>query len=265
MADETLNEEQKLAVEALIELKRICDKHNLKLFLIAGTCLGAVRHKGMIPWDDDIDVGLLYDDWHKLRKILPKELNGRFEYVDDEIENTWPRFFGKILYNRKSCVDIFLIAKWTDDPVSARIHWSISKIARDLYYKSINYHIPFVIRPEWSTLRRIRRCITPAIKKILYFIPHFFFNRNDCIRLARWNDSFFEGKEANCYINIYSVYSMNKETLKSEWIENVSQVEFEGESYNTVGDTDAYLTHLYGDYMTPPPAEKQVCVHGETF
>lgn len=63
----------------------------------------------MIPWDDD--VGLLYGDWYKLRGILTKELNPKFQYVDEAIEDTWLKSFEKILYERTNCIDLFLLAR----------------------------------------------------------------------------------------------------------------------------------------------------------
>ena len=92
-----LNLHQKMAVEALENLQEICDKHGLKLYLLAGTVLGAVRHKGMIPWDDDIDIGLKYEDWMTLRSVLTTELDSRFEYLDYENTPGFPRLFGKIV------------------------------------------------------------------------------------------------------------------------------------------------------------------------
>ena len=82
-----LDDNQKKAVEALVELKRICDRHNIEFYLIAGSCLGAVRHKGMIPWDDDVDVGFLYDDWKKLKSVISDELQNGFSYIDNDIDS----------------------------------------------------------------------------------------------------------------------------------------------------------------------------------
>ena len=62
------------------ELRRICQKHQIKHFVIAGTLLGAVRHKGFIPWDDDMDFGLLRADYEKLLQVLPTELGERFYF-----------------------------------------------------------------------------------------------------------------------------------------------------------------------------------------
>ena len=60
-------------LQLLNELLRVCNKHNIKVYVFAGTLLGAVRHKGFIPWDDDADVCLLHDDYVKLCKVAPKE------------------------------------------------------------------------------------------------------------------------------------------------------------------------------------------------
>ena len=82
-----LDDKQRKAVEALLELKRICDRNCIKFFLMAGSCLGAVRHKGMIPWDDDIDVGFLQQDLEKLKSVIQKELGNGFSFNTSEKMN----------------------------------------------------------------------------------------------------------------------------------------------------------------------------------
>lgn len=78
-------------IEVLEEIKRICDKYKIKYFAEWGTLLGAVRHKGIIPWDDDIDIGMLRDDWNRFAQIAPRELDAWFEmkniYNDTEQDN----------------------------------------------------------------------------------------------------------------------------------------------------------------------------------
>ncbi len=216
-----LNEHQKNAVGALECLKKICDENGISFYLLAGTALGAVRHKGMIPWDDDIDVGLRYDDWYKLRKILPDALKGtKYTYVDDEVDKKFPRMFGKIICEGQGCIDIFLIVKWTPNRFRGYIHWQIRRCAV-LFYQ-ISVHIQkvkgygFKIKPlKW----KIRYYVVYTMRYILYLLTRIFFGRDDYVKLARWNEKFFENKDTGWYINLYSIYTMQKEMLKAEWID----------------------------------------------
>ncbi len=257
-----LDEHQLLAVRALEKLQNICDNHNIQFFLLAGTTLGAVRHEGMIPWDDDIDVGFCRKEYDEVRKYLIEELDDGFEYVDEQAVDNFPRLFGKILYKGHSCVDVFLIAKWHTG-MRGKIQFRIHKFAVDMYKISLNYKTPG--RPNRSLYRRVKTKTILAVEKVIYMIIKIKYKKMDFIRLARWNENYFERHKSDCYINLYSVYSMEKEIIKTEWINQTSTVTFEGKIYNTVGDVDAYLTKLYGNYMVPPSEDKRKKIHQETF
>ena len=257
------DEHQAAAVRALELLSSICQKHGIGYLLIAGTCLGAVRHKGMIPWDDDIDVGFTYNDWYRIRRILPKELTEGYEYLDYEVREGFPRLFGKILYQHESCIDIFLIAKWTSNRLLGKIHWEITRFSTQFYIYSTGYVQN--IRANQSSDEKRKTQITHAVRRFLFQLFDLFCDSSDYIRVAKWNEDYFGRHKYDCYINLYSVYSMRKEMLKKEWVERTSIVSFEDEEYLTVGDTDAYLRHLYGDYMKLPPEEKRKRLHAETF
>lgn len=71
-----------IEVEILTEIGRVCDKHGIRWFLHAGTLLGALRHGGPIPWDDDADIGMMHDDFERFRKVAPKELGSRFAFIE---------------------------------------------------------------------------------------------------------------------------------------------------------------------------------------
>ena len=81
---EELHQLQSVLLEMLIELDRICKKHDIRYCIIAGTLLGAVRHKGFIPWDDDLDVAMTRSEYRRFREVCVSELNtSRFFFQDD--------------------------------------------------------------------------------------------------------------------------------------------------------------------------------------
>lgn len=69
-------------LDLLSELDRVCKKYNIKYYAAFGTLLGAIRDKGFIPWDDDIDVWLLRDEYERLKQVAPKEFTGKYYYQD---------------------------------------------------------------------------------------------------------------------------------------------------------------------------------------
>lgn len=253
----SLDHEQQYAVDALREIDRICKLHNIQYLLVAGTTLGAVRHKGMIPWDNDIDIGLTYDNWMALRKVIVEELDHKFTYIDDVVDSTYPRFFGKVLYDGLGCLDVFLLAKWPVSDLNSFIHWRIRKFAVEGYKFEINKMVNLSFK-EAKTVKFFIHILSTKVQKVIYFILHPFVNKDFYSKIARNLEKFYNNATEYQYINLYSIYPRKKEYIKREWVELPSMVPFEGEEYPTMGDTDAYLTHLYGDYMTPPPENQRV-------
>lgn len=96
--------------DMLREIDRICRKHEIKYFISYGTMLGAVRHGGYIPWDDDVDVAMLRSEFEKFRQIAPKELNERFSYESHVNHNGYHYFFDRI-----TARDTYFASKYSDD------------------------------------------------------------------------------------------------------------------------------------------------------
>lgn len=89
---EELERLKKTEMEVLAAFIEICEKHDLPYFLNGGTAIGAVRHQGFIPWDDDMDVGMLRDDYEKFLQVAPKEMEGKFELMNAEINKDCPGY-----------------------------------------------------------------------------------------------------------------------------------------------------------------------------
>lgn len=92
-------------IEVLLEIDRICKKNNLTWFAGWGTLLGAVRHNGFIPWDDDIDILMMRDDYDKFIKLLPSELDKEFDYLHHSVTKEYKEYFLRILNSREIRID----------------------------------------------------------------------------------------------------------------------------------------------------------------
>lgn len=100
--EEILKALQKTELEMLKIIDRICRKHNIKYFLVWGSMLGAVRHHGFIPWDDDIDIGMLREDYERFRQVPQEEWEGMYELVDPMDDNVLHRYAYPQLYKKNS-------------------------------------------------------------------------------------------------------------------------------------------------------------------
>ena len=105
-----LNTLRVIEKDMLREIDRICRKHDIKYFISYGTMLGAVRHGGFIPWDDDVDVAMLRSEFEKFRQIAPKELNNCFSYESHVNHNGYHYFFDRI-----TARDTYFASKYSDD------------------------------------------------------------------------------------------------------------------------------------------------------
>ena len=100
----SLKDHQTVLLELLQVFDRVCKKHNIRYMLFAGSLLGAVRHCGFIPWDDDLDVVLLREDYNKLSNIRPEEWGDSY-YFQYEFSNHWPMHFSKLRKNNTTCLE----------------------------------------------------------------------------------------------------------------------------------------------------------------
>ena len=245
---------QKVLVEMLDEFVRVCNKNKLEYFLVGGTCLGAVRHKGFIPWDDDIDVGMPREDYEKFLEVAPKDLKKEYflDYYKTDEENHFG--FAKIKKNNTTFLsryryslhngfflDVFPIDYCNSrDSFKTKISASLSRcMLETLKYRDGNL-------PKISSLRR------PYIS-----LPYLVFSNRT---IHKKIDKLYtrQNNGTRKYCTIYSGgYYYKKDIYPYDVVFPYSIVEFHGKKYHTYHDTDAYLTSLYGNYMELPPMEKR--------
>ncbi|MBQ8606195.1 MAG: LicD family protein [Clostridia bacterium] len=258
MSKATLKEHQKALLSLLTELDRVCRRHDIKYMLFAGTLLGAVRHGGFIPWDDDADVIMLRSDYDKFMSIAPSELEPEKFFLQREFSEHWPMFFSKLRLNGTACIeryhpkdleshrgvyiDIFPCDNLSDIGFKRKLQYYASKIviAKGLFKRG--YLTDSTAKKLFMTACRVLPCK-----------PFWKFTINRKQNSTRMLHSFF-GASQRYEKNIY----------ERAWLESVAELSFEGKSFFVPTEYDKILTHLYGDYMTPlPESERGAKVHAE--
>ncbi len=238
----------------------ICKKENIRYFLLGGTALGAVRHKGFIPWDDDIDVGLPREDYKKFLKVVNKYLPEYYFIQNAFTDKNFPFNFSKMRDSRTTFVettcqnikmnhgvyiDIFPIDGYSSSKIS---QWVFKFQNRLLTRRIIEV---FVLDNSFKTLRsktvsNILRIIYPDYRKAV-MKRHKLYQR-------------FNYQACEYAANFCGAWAEREIMLKSCFGEGVTG-EFEGIEVMLPEKIDQYLTNVYGDYMTLPPEEKRVGHH----
>ena len=245
-------------VEILDEIVRICDKHDLQYFLIGGTLLGAVRHQGFIPWDDDLDIAMPRKDYNKFKKICKTEVDSKFYLHSIDFDDKYWVSFVKMrkkdtLFEPEQdatidspykgvYVDIFPL-----DNASKELG-----LFQTLRVKMCKGLTSFQYRRRNATM--ITK--TPTVIKLLSPILGLFSIKT----LSKFNDSlmaFNKNDNAPYFINIGSFINYKKQTMPKEKYLPSTEVLFEGKYYSAPKDYDYVLHRLYGDYMQLPLENKR--------
>lgn len=262
ITNQELKQLQSTELDILNEFDRICKKHNIDYILTAGTLLGAIRHNGFIPWDDDIDVAMSRENYNKFIKIQKKELNNEKYYFQSmETDKEFGLPFGKLrrkntLYLETTSplskekqgiwIDIFPIDKISENKLIAFITF-----VRVFYYKTI---IAFKLNFKYAST---------GIKKLIFNIIKFlskFYSiesaKKHYYRIIEKENK----KETKMCINHGGAYLL-KEIVPINYYNNITNHKFENKDYYIPIKYDEFLTSIYGDYMTPPPIEKRKAHH----
>jgi len=192
-------------------------------------------------------VGMTLENYRAFEKIIESCHMEEFRISHCLNNRKHPRLFAKITYQGEHCIDIFPVVKTSDNRLLRRSQWLLRNVLYKAYLVKIRAFHPIRLAGKIKMALAFPLCALLTIRLI--------------IRLARWNESRFEKKDTSCYINLYSIYSMEKELIKAEWVKELAPVTFEGEEYLAFKDTHAYLTHLYGDYMKLPPEDQRRASH----
>ena len=259
----SLEETQKEAIRLLTEFSEICEKENLRYYLACGTCLGAVRHEGFIPWDDDIDVYMPRPDYEKLLALNPQ--GNDCKILDPESPNyAWP--FGKFVstttsFEEYSCdtphdygvfIDIFPLDGLPSPQKKAnRYHKYVSLLC-------MIYFFVYIHRSDFPSTSASKSQII-KIAKIIKVLMSQKRYRSILNRLARKYD--FNSSE---FVATHKSQAFSHpEVLPRSLFNDTSNVSFEGYTFKTMANPEQYLEIKYGANWNTPKI--RTCDHGKAY
>lgn len=259
METEELEKLQKVEFEILVELDKYCKNHEIKYSLIAGTLLGAVRHKGFIPWDDDIDIAMTRSEYTKFcnciaKNPIPSLIFSNFEnYKYCEISHGKVGKVGTVFLQKGDVESVGHHEIWVDifpfdkTPINVKNSETI-KIGKEL----IMLTRANVLRTDDNLIKRIVRLIIR-----LYPFRHKRMKKN-VQKLKELDLKILDNYE---WISLSCLESIKKWRYPSKLLENYTEIMFDGYPFMVFNGYKEILSILYGDYMQLPPETERVCKH----
>ena len=260
MKELSLKEIKAVEFELLTVFDSFCKKHNIRYFLSNGTLLGAVKYKGFIPWDDDVDVLVTRADYMRMLELFQDderyqlfahEKNANYKYPFAKLCDMTTRKLEQNIDNGVALgidMDIFPLDAWNAD---------LQKAEKEVKYIKMN-----MLLLGWSKLKRadslnpLKRVIKGVLMCFCKMCGSGLFIRN----IIRASKRCTEGCVPYVGCKSWCIYG-TREIIPASVFENVFDVEFEGAVFSAPVGYDTYLRSLYGDYPEDPPIEKQKTHH----
>lgn len=247
----TDSERKSLQLEMLDELHKVCTENGLRYSLAYGTLLGAIRHKGFIPWDDDVDIMMPYEDMIRFKELLRSK---NISYLDLTINKDFLWFFSRIVSNNTYSlggryakeygvsIDLYPVVHIVDDQEAIERFLNKGNNLADKVNKMIYYRQLLRLLIPVKTV--------PGLRGITNNL------RNHVLQYSHQNTStYFSTGGSFKMFNIF----------KKDIFERIEEIQFEGRYFNAVSCFDTYLSQIYGNYMELPPEDQRVPYHNGQF
>jgi len=255
---EYLDKLHEVQIEILDEIDRICKENNITYFLVGGTMLGAVRHNGFIPWDDDVDIGMLRADYDRFKELCLNSdvLNKKyFLHCLDTDKNYWLPFM-KVRKNNTTFGEKFIKNLDTHKGIFVDIFpYDNVKYEKNFFQKIrsfliLNIENAVLCKHKLKKANNCRRKI--AVKSLMML------SLNQLYKFQNYLFNIKINKNTKYIVCFIAGGNPADETLERKRVFPVKEMEFEGKMYPCIKDYDYYLKRVYGDYMKLPPKNKRV-------
>ena len=252
---------KELLIQTLNDFHLFCEKHGLQYVAAYGTMLGAVRHKGLIPWDDDVDVYMKradYDKFLSLKDSLSMS-NSSYEIVDRHDENYYLPF-AKFCHKKSSLweekvfpfmmgvfIDVFPLDQASDSDSCRMLKKRYASVFSHYKYACQNYC--------WKDVHSLH-----DFKR--YFRSNFWrWRKKSTEKSLDVIENEIKKVQGDCYMYYRAMLPFEKTLLPKSWFDKVVEQPFENVKIQILESYDAYLTLCYGNYMQLPPVEQRVSIH----
>ena len=264
MRELSVEEVKKVQLDILKAVDKWCRENGVNYFMTCGTLLGAVRHKGYIPWDDDVDIVMLRPDYERFISEFNKNRNDDLSVLHFSIDPKFPYEFAKI-QNKKTKmqenagiqydlginIDLFVLDNLGSELSNAE------KLAKKLRFPNSVFDIKLTVGNKYHK-RTLIKSIGVGVLKVMA-AP---ISVNWCInRINRIAKSHAEEEPGEYLVGLSSRSFNPTQKYKYEWFKDSVELSFEDNMFKAPVGYDGVLKVLYGDYMCLPPAEKQVTHH----
>ena len=252
LSQDQLRKLQLVEYDLLCEVDRICKKNGIRYTLYAGTLLGAIRHQGFIPWDDDADIAFTPDEYEKFYNACKKDLNTEKYFLQDHRTDTHYRWgYAKLRRNNSSfvragqehmkyhngiCIDLFCLYSVPDNKITRKIYLDTFFVIRKLLYSEAGK-----VASENKLLRHVYHLLSKIPKECIF----------------RFANAIICKKETEL-INILYCQQLPKYGIPRKCVLENIEMRFENSDFQAMKEYDEVMRAAYGDYMSFPPIEARV-------